>query len=176
MTAENVPMPPAAAHAPELLPVVTAMPLPPSTSGKTSFPDMTSGLRAFKFVSPVRLFIASDAPSIAFGTRTACYYYRRPVYQIRLFSVAGFKIGTGFLVNAFHRQFDLAAIIKADDLNFDRIAVFDDIRNLFDTFLSQFRDMNQTIACTEEVDEGAKINSFNNLTIIDMVQFRFCND
>src|SRR5215469_12453738 len=40
LTPENVPTPPAAAQAPELSPFDTEIPLPPSTSGRTSRPDI----------------------------------------------------------------------------------------------------------------------------------------
>jgi len=45
--AEKVPTPPLAAQAPELSPLDTEMPLPPSTSGSTSRPEMSNGLSAF---------------------------------------------------------------------------------------------------------------------------------
>jgi hypothetical protein len=47
LTPENVPTPPEAAHAPELSPFEIEMPLPPSTSGHTSRPEITSGLSGF---------------------------------------------------------------------------------------------------------------------------------
>src|ERR1700693_2652604 len=47
LTPEKVPTPPDAAQAPELSPFETEMPLPPSTSGNTSRPEMTSDFRAF---------------------------------------------------------------------------------------------------------------------------------
>ena len=43
MTPEKVPTPPAAAQAPAERPLLTAMPLPPSTSGQTSRPEITIG-------------------------------------------------------------------------------------------------------------------------------------
>ena len=46
LTPENVPTPPEAAQAPELSPFDTEMPLPPSTSGSTSRPEITSGFSA----------------------------------------------------------------------------------------------------------------------------------
>ena len=46
LTPEKVPTPPDAAQAPELSPFEMAMPLPPSTSGRTSRPEMTMGLRS----------------------------------------------------------------------------------------------------------------------------------
>src|SRR5215472_5754098 len=45
LTPENVPTPPAAAQAPELSPFDTEIPLPPSTSGRTSSPDIRIVLR-----------------------------------------------------------------------------------------------------------------------------------
>ena len=47
-TPEKVPTPPHLAQGPELSPLLTAIPLPPSTRGRTSRSDMTSGLSAFK--------------------------------------------------------------------------------------------------------------------------------
>src|SRR5215469_632528 len=57
LTPENVPTPPAAAQAPELSPFDTEMPLPPSTSGNTSRPEMMSGFKAItlRFLHPRRL-------------------------------------------------------------------------------------------------------------------------
>src|SRR5271167_1248400 len=52
LTPENVPTPPVAAQAPELSPFDTEMPLPPSTSGNTSRPEMTSGLSGFTKALP----------------------------------------------------------------------------------------------------------------------------
>src|ERR671932_1093381 len=46
LTPENVPTPPAAAQAPELSPFETEMPLPPSTSGSTSRPEIFNGFNA----------------------------------------------------------------------------------------------------------------------------------
>lgn len=40
-------MPPAAAQAPELLPLLTPMPLPPSISGQTSAPEAKRGFTTF---------------------------------------------------------------------------------------------------------------------------------
>src|SRR5215469_11047381 len=45
LTPENVPTPPAAAQAPELSPFDTEIPLPPSTSGRTSRPDIRIAFR-----------------------------------------------------------------------------------------------------------------------------------
>src|SRR5690348_5643983 len=50
LTPEKVPMPPAAAQAPELSPFETEMPLPPSTIGRTSRPEMTSGFKAITWL------------------------------------------------------------------------------------------------------------------------------
>src|SRR5262245_30829847 len=46
LTPEKVPTPPPAAQAPELSPLDTEMPLPPSTSGRHSRPEMISGFNA----------------------------------------------------------------------------------------------------------------------------------
>src|SRR4028119_443221 len=43
LTPEKVPTPPAAAQAPQDRPSLTATPLPPSTKGQTSAPDITRG-------------------------------------------------------------------------------------------------------------------------------------
>jgi hypothetical protein len=48
LTAEKVPTPPAEAQAPQVRPLETATPLPPSTSGRTSTPPILIVLMAFK--------------------------------------------------------------------------------------------------------------------------------
>ena len=55
LTPENVPTPPVAAQAPELSPFDTDMPLPPSTSGNTSRPEMTSGIKGLHNRAPVEI-------------------------------------------------------------------------------------------------------------------------
>ena len=45
LTPEKVPTPPPAAQAPELSPLEIEMPLPPSTSGRTSRPEMMMGFK-----------------------------------------------------------------------------------------------------------------------------------
>ncbi len=63
--------PPAAAQAPELSPFETEMPLPPSTSGQTSRPEMTSGLNAFTLLLPIspRRTQGSSGPTASQGRR-----------------------------------------------------------------------------------------------------------
>ncbi len=66
LTPEKVPTPPHAAQAPELSPLDTEMPLPPSTSGSTSRPEMTSGFSAFTY-NP-RSVTACRRPALAAAT------------------------------------------------------------------------------------------------------------
>src|SRR6187431_1820986 len=52
LTPEKVPTPPASAQAPEDSPLETEMPLPPSTSGNTSRPDIRMVFNAFNVLLP----------------------------------------------------------------------------------------------------------------------------
>ena len=76
-----------------------------------------------------------------------------------------------FLINHFHGQANLAAIIKAEKFNEDAVAFFHNVSHLVGALWGQLRDVNQTIACAKEVHESTKVNGLDDLAFVDNANF-----
>jgi hypothetical protein len=82
----------------------------------------------------------------------------------------------GFLIDAFHRQLDLAALVKADDHDFHVLTFADNVRRLGNAAVGEFGNVNKPVASAHEVHECAEIHDLNDFAVIDLVQFRFFGD
>src|SRR5437016_2634217 len=81
------------------------------------------------------------------------------------------KILTAFLIHLPHAQLDLSAVVETEHFDFDRIAELDHIGDLADPLRCQFADMHQPIAGSEKIHEGAEIDDFDDLAIVDDAEF-----
>src|SRR5215217_8238806 len=82
----------------------------------------------------------------------------------------------GGLVDDLHRQADLAALVKAQQLDPDLVAFLDDVGGLGDALFGQLADVNQAILGAEEVHERAEIGGLDHGTLIDGADFGFVGD
>ena len=65
---------------------------------------------------------------------------------------------TGFLIDNLHGQTDLAALVKAHQLDPDLVTFLDHVGDLGNLSGGQLGNVNQTVLGTEEVDESAEVN------------------
>src|SRR5439155_18277587 len=92
----------------------------------------------------------------------------RCLFLLRLFPLAVVaEILAGFLVDLAHAELDLAAVVEAENLDLDGVADLDDVGHLADALRRQFADMDEPVTRTEEVHEGAEIDGFDDLAIVD---------
>src|SRR5580704_229546 len=85
----------------------------------------------------------------------------------RLFlAPAAAEVFAGLLVDLTHAQLDLAAVVKAQDLDLDRIADLDHVRCFADSLLRQLADVDEAVLGAEEVHEGAEIDDLDHLAIV----------
>src|SRR5690242_6467490 len=77
------------------------------------------------------------------------------------------EILAGLLIDLPQAELDLAAVVKAEDLDLDLIADLDDVRHLADALLRQLADMDEPVAGAQEVHEGAEIDDLDDLAGID---------
>src|SRR5579863_2213060 len=75
-----------------------------------------------------------------------------------LFAELAADVFAGHLIDLLHRQFDLAAIIEAQDLDLHLIADLDHVGGLADAMRRELADMDEAVARAEEIDEGAEID------------------
>src|SRR6266849_1996932 len=73
----------------------------------------------------------------------------------------------GRLIDLFHAELDLAAIIEAQHLDLDGIADLDDVGDLADALRRELADMNEAVSRAEEVHEGAEIDHLHDLAVVD---------
>src|SRR5262249_26583677 len=77
------------------------------------------------------------------------------------------QILAGRLVDLLHAELYLAAIIEAQALDLDGIADLDDVGDLADALRRQLADMDEPVARSEEVHEGAEIDDLHDLAVVD---------
>src|SRR5215217_7716344 len=82
----------------------------------------------------------------------------------------------GGLVDDLHRQADLAALVKAQQLDPDLVAFLDDVGGLGNAGLGQLGDVHEAILGAEEVHERAEIGGLDHGTLIDGADFGFVGD
>src|SRR5262249_9207316 len=82
------------------------------------------------------------------------------------------EIFAGLLVDHLHGQPHLAALVKAEQLDFHFIAFLDDIGGLLHAPRRQLADMHQAILGAEEVHEGAEIPDLDHCAFIDVTYLR----
>ena len=90
---------------------------------------------------------------------------------IRLFFA--FEVFAGFLINNFHRQAHLAAIIKTDEFDLHRVTFGHHIGGIGDALVFQLRDMHQPVALTEKVHKRAKVHDLDDRAFVNHANFRF---
>src|SRR5271155_5394385 len=94
----------------------------------------------------------------------------------RLRSGRLFEVGAGLLVDDAHRQLDLAAVVVAQDLDLDPIAFPNDVGRLVDPRLGELRNVDEAILRTEEIDEGAELDSFHHRSVVNLADLRLRGD
>src|SRR5208337_4261778 len=94
----------------------------------------------------------------------------------RLLPPGGPEILAGLLIDLTHAKLHFAAVVEPEHLDFDRIAHLDDIGDLADPLRGKFANMNEPVARTEKVDEGAEIHDLDDLSGIDQADFGLGND
>src|SRR5690606_14895451 len=82
----------------------------------------------------------------------------------------------GRLIDNLHGQANLAALIKAHQLNEHLIAFLDDIGGLLNALLSKLRDVNEAVARTEEVHECTEVSGLDDRAFVDLANFRLGYD
>src|SRR4051794_20166975 len=86
------------------------------------------------------------------------------------------EILAGLLVDLAHAELDLSPIVEAQHLDFDSVAQLDDIGDLADPLRGQLADVNEPVARSEKIHEGAEIDHFYDLAIVDDANFGFGHD
>src|SRR6059058_5810070 len=86
------------------------------------------------------------------------------------------EILAGLLVDLAHAQLDLSAIVEAQHLDFDIVAELDDVGDLADPLRGQLADVNEPVARSEKIHEGAEIDDFHDLATVDDAEFGFGHD
>src|SRR6185437_2179565 len=80
------------------------------------------------------------------------------------------------LVDLLHRQLDLAAIVEAQHLDLDLVADLHHVGGLGDALRGEFADMDEAVARAEEIDEGAEIDGFHDLAVVDHIDLGLGDD
>src|SRR5437868_1472726 len=86
------------------------------------------------------------------------------------------EVLAGLLVDLAHAELDLSPIVEAQHLDFDSVAQLDDIGDLADPLRGQLADVNEPVARSEKIHEGAEIDHFYDLAIVDDANFGFGHD
>src|SRR5260221_4965528 len=82
----------------------------------------------------------------------------------------------GRLIDLFHAELDLAAIIEAEHLDLDLIAHLDDVGDLADALRRELADMDEAVLGAKEVHEGAEIDDLDDLAVVDHADLRLGDD
>ena len=77
------------------------------------------------------------------------------------------------MVDIFHGEAYLAAIIKAHKFDIDFLAFGQEIRRVIDALWFDLRDMDKSIFLTKEIHKGAEVDNFDNFTLVNHADFRF---
>src|SRR5438067_12446069 len=73
----------------------------------------------------------------------------------------------GRLVDLFHAELDLAAVVEAQNLHLHLVADLDDIAGLGDALRADLADVDEPVARTQEIHEGAEIHDLHDLAGVD---------
>src|SRR5260370_5307619 len=117
-------------------------------------------------VAPFTRFSLARTIRWAPPSRRRLRFLERPVADIL----------AGRLIDLLHAELDLAAIVKAEDLDLDLVAHLDDIGDLADALRRQLADMDETVLGAEEVHEGAEIDDLDHLAVVDDAEFGLRDD
>ena len=83
---------------------------------------------------------------------------------------------TGFLIDAAHRQADLAAFVHAEALHPNLVAFIGNVGDLRGAADLKFGDVHQTVAARHEIHEGAEIHDLDDLAAVDLARLRLGDD
>lgn len=82
------------------------------------------------------------------------------------------ELFASFLINIFHVQANLTAVIKAHKLDEHILAFRDNIRRVVHALILHLRHVHKAVFLTEEVHECAEVDNFNNFAFVDHASFR----
>ncbi len=82
----------------------------------------------------------------------------------------------GRLIDLLHAELDLAAVVEAENLDLDLVADLDDVGDLADALRRQLADVDEAVARSEEVHEGAEIDDLDDLAVVDDAELRLGDD
>src|SRR6056297_317866 len=83
---------------------------------------------------------------------------------------------TGFLIDHLHRQADLAAIVKAQELDLHVLTFLEHVARVVQAAVLDLADMHQPVTLAEEVHESPEIDDLDDLAVIDLALFRLGHD
>src|ERR1700732_291559 len=86
------------------------------------------------------------------------------------------EVFAGLLVDLAHAELDLSPIVEAQHFDFDIVAELDDVGDLADPLRGELADVNEPVARSEKIHEGAKIDDFHALAIVDDADFGLGHD
>src|SRR3546814_14150616 len=85
------------------------------------------------------------------------------------------QVFAGFLVHALHGQLHLAAV-HADALHLHGVAFLHHVGNGVDALRRQLADVDEAVARTQEVHEGAEVDHLHYLAVVDLADLRLRHD